>query len=709
MNPHDPTDNLVAKLQSAGFDPRETGPGSWESRCLSHNGSRSNLSVKRGDDGRVLLFCHHVPECDHKAIARALKMDVSDLFPPPPTPEDALAHLIRQYGRPTVHWIYPLASGRESFRVYRFDFKKRGKPDKTFRPVHPVPGGWKLSDPPGQLPLYHRPELAAADRVFVTEGEKAADLVRSLGLTATTSAHGAKSAGKTDWTPLAGRDVVLLLDNDLGGEHYGKTVLDVLARLQPAPRVRLVRLRDLWKTTAPIPEKGDTAEWLAEGVPEAWGTEQCRAEIERVADAAPEEDLGARPETESRPARSNDQGEPADDSDVGYSGLTDEEMGIVDATEIKLENPVWLWPRRFLKGKINLIAGEGGDGKTTIAILIGAIVTRGGLFPDGTPSGDPGRVLILAAEDGAGDTILPRFVAAGADVSFGKIKVLTASVNIPKKGSRPALVHPVSLQDLVYWRRVFEKHRPAVLIIDPLPAYLGRGVNDHKNADIQQFLKDFARLANEFGVCVIAITHTGKATDRKLIHKVLGSVAYTNASRVVHVTIRDPDDPAIRYLERPKCNLDEPVDALVYRLVSAEFEKDGEAFKSSLAVFEAEPMAIDAEAMANPKRDGSPTRGPDPAKETAAAVWLHDFLDGRAGWTERRDAIAAAGAAGLIGKQHKVTTRWSNLTMLYRAKKRVPMLENERAGRWIDEQDMATSSDRFPKICWRLMREGVAY
>jgi integrase len=197
MNPHDPTDNLVAKLQSAGCDPRETGPDSWESRCPSHNGSRSNLSVKRGDDGRVLLFCHHVPECDHKAIARALKMDVSDLFSPPPTPEDALAHLIRQHGRPTGHWIYPLTAGRESFRVYRFDFKKRGKPDKTFRPVHPVPGGWKLSDPPGPLPLYRLPELAGAGRIYVCEGEKAADLVRDLGLTATTSAHGAKHARMT--------------------------------------------------------------------------------------------------------------------------------------------------------------------------------------------------------------------------------------------------------------------------------------------------------------------------------------------------------------------------------------------------------------------------------------------------------------------------------------------------------------------------------
>jgi putative DNA primase/helicase len=402
---------------------------------------------------------------------------------------------------------------------------------------------------------------------------------------------------------------------------------------------------------------------------------------------------------------------PQGGADDPGDGPTDAEMGIVDATEIKLENPAWLWGRRFLKGKINLIVGEGGDGKTTIAIMVGSVVTNGGTFPDGQPSGPPGRVLVLAAEDGAGDTIIPRFVAAGADLSFGRIKILTARVNIPKKGDRPAMVHPVCLQDLDYWRWVFERQRPAVIIIDPLPAYLGRGVNDHKNSDVQAALQSFAILANEFGVCVIAITHTGKSTDRKLIHKVLGSVAYTNIARVVHITVCDPENPGARYLQRQKCNLDEPVNALAYKLVSATFDRDGETYQTSRAEFDPEPVAIDAEAMANPKRggNGEPTRGPDPKKETAAAEWLHDFLDGRDGWTEQRAIRQAAGDKGIIGHKNEVTQKWSNLKMLYRAKDRVPELALPRAGKRVDEQDMKSDRDKYPRVCWRLIDADAAF
>jgi hypothetical protein len=390
----------------------------------------------------------------------------------------------------------------------------------------------------------------------------------------------------------------------------------------------------------------------------------------------------------------------ADASEDEYAGATEAELGIVDAADVTLENPVWLWDRRFLKGKINLIAGEGGDGKTTVAILVGSTVIQGGTFPDGTPAGPPGVVMILAAEDGAGDTIKPRFIAAGADLSTGKLKFLTARVNIPRRGDRPAMVHPVCLKDTSYWRTIFSRYRPTVLIVDPLPAYLGRGVNDNKNSDVQEALKEFALLAGEFSVCVIAITHTGKATDRKLIHKVLGSVAYTNVARVVHVTIKDPNKPDVRYLERPKCNLDEPVAALAYKLVSAEFEQDGVTYKTSRAEIDPEPVAIDAEAMTNPKREGA--RGPDPKKEIAIAEWLFDFLDGQAGWTERRHVLSESGKAGLIGTYNPQTKKWSNGTVLYRGKDRIPELKDARANRRVEEQDMRATNDRYPRVCWRL-------
>src|SRR5262249_31002347 len=136
-----------------------------------------------------------------------------------PSPEAALAGAIRDYGEPTAHWVYRDARGAEVMRVYRFDPTGRGK---QYRPIHPTPEGWVVGDPPGSLGIYNLDRLAAepSARVWLKEGEKCCDLAGGLGLLSTTSSHGARSAGRTDWTPLAGRDVVLLPDNDEAGERY---------------------------------------------------------------------------------------------------------------------------------------------------------------------------------------------------------------------------------------------------------------------------------------------------------------------------------------------------------------------------------------------------------------------------------------------------------------------------------------------------------
>ncbi len=301
-----PTQILVAALEHGGFDPRPSGPDSWESRCPAHDGDRRNLAVKAGDDGRVLLHCH-AHDCAPEAVVQALGLAMSDLFPPrdgtaprpdarpasngkapprpSPTPEAAIGATARKLGTPTASWTYRDADGHEVMRVYRFD-PPEGR--KEYRPVHAAPDGWALGDPPGPLPLYHRGELAGDGRVYVyvTEGEKCADLARGLGVMATTSAHGAGAARKSDWRPLAGREVVLLPDRDDAGERYTREVLAALAGLEPAPVVRVVRLPGL-------PDGGDIEVWLRDVVPDTWEPEQCRAELERLAGAAPVEDLRA--------------------------------------------------------------------------------------------------------------------------------------------------------------------------------------------------------------------------------------------------------------------------------------------------------------------------------------------------------------------------------------------------------------------------------
>ena len=163
------------------------------------------------------------------------------------------AYLIRRYGDGTQvrFWMYRDAAGAEAFRVLRIDYKAPdGTKAKSYRPCHQAADGrWLLSRPALPLPLYNLPALLAAPpnaTIAVLEGEKCTDIAAALGLPyATTSAHGAKAPQLTDWSPLAGRSVALLGDEDDDGASYAAQVASILAALDPPAEVRVVRLPGL--------------------------------------------------------------------------------------------------------------------------------------------------------------------------------------------------------------------------------------------------------------------------------------------------------------------------------------------------------------------------------------------------------------------------------------------------------------------------------
>lgn len=144
----------------------------------------------------------------------------------------------RETGAKAVAWyLYHRADGSASFRVLRFNTPTEANPNaKTFRPISPwiIDGRvqWRPGDPPGPLPLYHLPELLAdtARPVVVCEGEKAAEAAARLlpGWVATTPAHGAKSPRKSDWSPLAGRRVVVWPDFDKAGAEFAQLVVGLV-------------------------------------------------------------------------------------------------------------------------------------------------------------------------------------------------------------------------------------------------------------------------------------------------------------------------------------------------------------------------------------------------------------------------------------------------------------------------------------------------
>lgn len=183
-------------------------------------------------------------------------------------------------------WTYCHADGTEAGRVLRFENgtvdPDSGKAAKYIRPLAKVAGGWRVGDPEGGFPLYRLPELLAATTettVYVCEGEKAGDALADLGLVVTTCAHGAKSASKADWSPLAGRRVVVVPDNDEAGRGYAETVTGAVLALDPPGEVSQLHLPDL-------PERGDAVEYIAACRDKGMDDAAIRAEVEHLAEGA---------------------------------------------------------------------------------------------------------------------------------------------------------------------------------------------------------------------------------------------------------------------------------------------------------------------------------------------------------------------------------------------------------------------------------------
>lgn len=270
-------DDLVRRLDAQGKRPAPAKNG-FKACCPAHEDRSPSLSLWLDGEGRIKLKCH--AGCEKDAILAALGLSWKDLAPPQQdrpgfdTLADAIAWKSRKCGATCVrHWTYcPI------FAVARFDLPN-GK--KEFSPIHQNGAGWKFGDPKGLLPLYHTEAIEPCETVYVVEGEKLVHLAAGIWLNAVTSAHGSKSAAKSDWRPLAGATVVIIPDCDDPGRKYAQDVAAILDKLDPRPTS--IKVIDL-----ALPEEGDDLEqWLA-AVPDSWGPQECRAELERLAAAAKE-------------------------------------------------------------------------------------------------------------------------------------------------------------------------------------------------------------------------------------------------------------------------------------------------------------------------------------------------------------------------------------------------------------------------------------
>ncbi len=409
---------------------------------------------------------------------------------------------------------YTDESGQLLFQVVRFkpkDFRQR-RPDGK--------GGWIWNLKDTRLVLYRLPDVLKAESVLIVEGEKDVETTYRLGLpegwAATCNAMG---AGK--WRPeysdtLRGKRVVILPDADEPGRRHGEQV----ARSLEGKAAEVLTLH--------LPHGKDLSEWSEQG---------------RTQEAF----HGLLNEGQSWAAAHVD-------ADAEADGIV-----LIGADSVKPLPVDWAWARRIPLGSLTVIAGLPGQGKSTITLDLAAGWSKGTL--EGDLLRKPSRIVIASAEDSASRTMVPRLIAAWADLT--QIKFMT----LRRDGVDCGITLP---QDVQAIREVMQQWGANVLIVDPLMAHLSEKVDGHKDQHIRRALAPLARLAEELQASVIAVAHLNKSQAEEILDRVGGSRGITAAARSVLVAAPHPEQPPdsnFHVLVHAKSNLSPQAKTLTYQTI----------------------------------------------------------------------------------------------------------------------------------------------
>jgi hypothetical protein len=235
-------------------------------------------------------------------------------------------------------------------------------------------------------------------------------------------------------------------------------------------------------------------------------------------------------------------------------------------SDVRPKDVRWLWPGRLPLGKLVMLDGDPGLGKTTAMFDLAARITTGRSMPDDTGSNMKGGVVLICLEDGLEDTIQPRLARAGADLS--KIVSIGFLKTIDENGIE--YERPFNLAtDLPLLEAAIERVNAKFVIIDPIMAILG-GKDTYKDNEVRSTLSPLKALVEKADVCAVMIRHVTKSGGDKLIYQGGGSIAFIGLARVGLMVLKNPDNEEQVVFANPKNNLSKTADKLLYRVVSDE-------------------------------------------------------------------------------------------------------------------------------------------
>lgn len=222
-------------------------------------------------------------------------------------------------------------------------------------------------------------------------------------------------------------------------------------------------------------------------------------------------------------------------------------VNAVSAANIKPVAIRWLWPGWLAKGKLHILAGAGGTGKTTLLISLIATITTGGRWPDGSRCGEPGNALIWSSEDDPADTLVPRLAAAGADLN--RVHIIQGRINAQGEADPFDPANDIALLRAT----ANEIGGVSLLMLDPIVSAVKGDM--HKANDVRRALQGVVDFAEQNLCAVVGISHFAKGgMGSSPADRVIGSQAFSALARTVLVAAKQ-EGTDMRVLARAKSNI----------------------------------------------------------------------------------------------------------------------------------------------------------
>jgi archaellum biogenesis ATPase FlaH len=239
-------------------------------------------------------------------------------------------------------------------------------------------------------------------------------------------------------------------------------------------------------------------------------------------------------------------------------------------SEVETQQVDWLWQGRIPLGKITILDGDPGMGKSLLSIFIAACVSTGHPMPDGAP-GKQGKVILIAPEDAAEDTIKPRVEAAGGDPSQVLLLDNIEQLNIKDTKKIKFSERSFSLsQDMKILENAIKQLGIILVVIDPLMAVLGRNIDSSRDQDVREVLTPLAQVAERTGCAILIIRHLNKGSSDNILYRGSGSIGIIAVARIGLLVAHDPDDEQKRVFATIKNNLSKIAPNLSYQIAENE-------------------------------------------------------------------------------------------------------------------------------------------